>query len=477
MTGLAGEIARLFAAPGGAGASAVAILRAAATVHRELLHVALAEVEPRCGPALPLLVALLPQDGATAQRRFLTDPVLIEGLHELVHSSVRVRDWHDCTADPVCHGRDGPADSARPAVGLTLGNSALSLLLRVDPQWCGIFWMRTDCFGSLRFPLSDWSLSLTTAGEHPCLLSEEPVALQLTRHVARFAIGSEGKRPVMSMPRALLVRLIARNDPAPEPSGIVSLDTSLRSRWQWAAPLCSSGARFLPVHCARDGPQADRCGTVVRHLHDRLAGVSPAVHREFCRLIDAIHGFELPGRPDGLVQSFSEPTRPRLVGFNVPFDDSGAPCGDPFAVTCLGHEMAHSKMYLVGSIGWQRGWRLLNNPGDCTGVLPRYGRSLGVRTLFQIPYTHLYEWTIHIDACAVGLNDGPPAFDDPQHFGDDLRDEILEAFEAIDELVELTAAGAAALAHFRRLYDDTHARWKRLYGSRAGPIPLRIGER
>jgi hypothetical protein len=95
------------------------------------------------------------------------------------------------------------------------------------------------------------------------------------------------------------------------------------------------------------------------------------------------------------------------------------------------------------------------------GPIPRYGRSLAVRTIFQIPYVHLYEWVLLMDFRAAGFRGlpwGMPA--EAVAVGEDLAAEIREAFELIRGSVRLTPAGAAALAHFQDLYARVAARWR-----------------
>ena len=70
------------------------------------------------------------------------------------------------------------------------------------------------------------------------------------------------------------------------------------------------------------------------------------------------------------------------------------PCADPLCFTWFGHELGHTKDYLIDTILYERGVALVRNPGERVGPIPRYGRSLPVRTLFQIPYVHLYEWAV-----------------------------------------------------------------------------------
>lgn len=461
MTGLAGEIACLFAAPGRPGRTAVSILRDAAAAHLDLLRAAQCSVAPRRCPALPLIASLLPQ-GAMAQRRFLCDPVLIEGLHELAADSAAIQAWHTCTADSGSAGGYAPqSEQADHPDCCRLGNAALPAVLRRAPDWCGTLCMKTDRFGLLRFAMSDWRLSLTSSEAPRCIAVDEPLCLQLGNRDATWCLGTHRPRPFLRMPRRTLTRMIAYNDISPDDARLQSLDAGLRWQWSHAAGICSLGVRFAPVHC-RTGNRAAVCGTIVQSLHDALVSASPGIHAEFCSYVSSILGFDQQSTESGTVQSLSDPLQPRLMGLNVPFTDRNEPRLCPYCLTCLGHEMAHTKMYLLASIGWRRGWRFLRNAGEDTGILPRYGRPLKVRTLFQVPLTHLYEWTILMDACESGIAGFDTTRGEFLEFGDELRDEITDAFSIIDVLGKPTPYGRAALERCRRLFDDADDRWRQL---------------
>jgi hypothetical protein len=455
MRGLPGEIAQLFSMPGRPGASPGSIRRRAAAAHDRLLHQALADRVTQHCPSLAIIAALLRSE-ATTRCRVLCDPVLIEGLHELAASSNAARDWHNSAVGTIA--ADPLVDDAPHRTDL-LGNTALALLLRTDPAWCGRLPLRTDCFGLIRFPLSDWTLSVTSIAP-AAVVSNEPVSVQLTARDAVWSLGSKGQRPFLRMPRSLLVQLVARNQQSVEAIGMRSLDAALHPRWECAVPVCPHGVRFLSIHSSLEPSRAAICGGVVKQTHDELLRISPTVHAEFCAYMQWITGFALPGRADGIVQSFSEPTRPRLMGFNVPLTNTGEPRLCPFCVTWLGHELGHTKMYLIDSIAWRHGWRFLHNPGKQTGIIPRYGRSLSVRTLFQIPYTHLYEWTTLMDACEDASDDEPDPAANPNLFGEDLRSEIEESFERLESLADLTRTGRLAVEHFQRLFAIAERRWE-----------------
>src|SRR5438105_11983075 len=130
---------------------------------------------------------------------------------------------------------------------------------------------------------------------------------------------------------------------------------------------------------------------------DAIRKNSPLIFQELCQLIDSILGLELPDVGPGTIESLSDPTRPRVMGINIPFTSDHEPCLSPFCFTWLGHELGHTKHYLIETIIAVAGDRFLRDPSGLTEFVPRYGRKLAVRTLFQIPYVHLYEWILLMD--------------------------------------------------------------------------------
>jgi hypothetical protein len=149
------------------------------------------------------------------------------------------------------------------------------------------------------------------------------------------------------------------------------------------------------------------------------------------------------------------------MGFAVAFTDDDDPCLDPFCFTWFGHEMGHTKDYLAETVLFGQGQTLAENPADRTGLIPRYGRSLAVRTVVQVPYVHLYEWALLMDFWEGGFHGLPwrvPAA--AAAVGEDLAAEIAEAFPLIDGYARLTPVGEAAVAYFRELFERACVRWR-----------------
>jgi hypothetical protein len=160
------------------------------------------------------------------------------------------------------------------------------------------------------------------------------------------------------------------------------------------------------------------------------------------------------------------------MNFNVSYSEGHSPLLDPFCFTWFGHEMGHSKNYLIDTVLYGEGISLILNPSDCSDIVPRYGRSFSVRTLYQIPYVHLYEWALLMDFAEAGFR-GLPWSVPPgaEALGDDIGLEIEEAFAHIDRYAQLSAWGQQALAYFHDLFDHAKMRWHALrHRSYAQPI-------
>ena len=91
-------------------------------------------------------------------------------------------------------------------------------------------------------------------------------------------------------------------------------------------------------------------------------------------------------RPNGLARL------PRHHEYQRPLFSRGWQWINALCFTWFGHELGHTKDYLIDTILYREGVALLRNAADWTPSIPRYGHALSVRTLFQVPYVHLYEW-------------------------------------------------------------------------------------
>jgi hypothetical protein len=388
----------------------------------------------------------------------LCHPLFIEGLHGLAPFSAELRRWHDGVT-AFAGQRAPPGGPPVPAARASLGNVALVALLRADRRREGEHALCTDVLGRIGFPHSDWSLSLGT--DRDDFLADQAVAVSLERDRACWRLAGPGEAPFLIMSRGDCLRMVLDNTEPVDRQRLTFPNRHIRPRLQCASRLGRSPVRYDPV-CFQDfQAHAGLTGGLLEPVLAAIGSHSPAVYREFRTFIHAVRGFEFPASAGGVVGSFSDPTLPGVMGFNVSYTPRHEPCVDPFCFTWFGHELGHTKAYLIDTVLYGEGLALVRNPADLTGLIPRYGRSLSVRTLFQVPYVHLYEWALLMDFRDAGFRGLPwrvPA--DVEAVGDDLAVEVREAFGLIQGVARLTPAGVAALGHFRALFDLALARWQ-----------------
>jgi hypothetical protein len=420
---------------------------------------------------LPAIVALLDRPpGRAVARRFLVDPELVEGLHRAAGISPALADWHRRVAEPSIANVTAPADAASAQ---RLGNSLFALLLRDDPCWRGRIGLRTDVYGRLRFPLCDWSLSLCGGDGPASVLSDEPVTASLTGRDVRLSLEGPGGADLLIIPREDWLRMLVANE-ANIDGGRIRFGTGgVTTRLRFASPFPRRRVRYEPVTLVSGAGHAALTGGIVAAVLNAIARHSPAIAREFDRLMATVRGWELPEASYGTIQSFSDPTLPRVMGINVPYGPDDEPRLCPFCFTWFGHELGHTKSYLIETVLHVRGEALTTNQADYTDVIERYGRALSLRTLLQVPYTHLYEWTLLMDlteGCFAAL---PwEIADDPIEFGDDIHQEIVEAFDLIERESRLTPCGRAAVGRLHSLCSEAQARWQSIRGRTTGAALL-----
>jgi hypothetical protein len=447
--------------PGNGARESDKILGLAAEAHRRLLKCAASEAVAggTAGSVLRSICALLERLSCRAvARRSLVDPAFVEGLHRAIAVSPTLADWHRRIAEPSIASVGPPADTESAH---RLGNSLLTLCLRDDPQWRGRISLRTDVYGRLRFPLSDWSLALCGDDGPGCVLSDEVVTASLTRHEVRLSLGGSAGRDLLAMPRDEWLRMMLKNDPNLDGRRIRFAASDVTTRLQFAGFVPGSRVRYEPVTFGdRDGHSA-LTGSVVAAILNAIAHHSPGIAREFDTLMSAVRGWELPAAAYGTIQSFSDPTLPRVMGINVPYGPADEPRICPFCFTWFGHELGHTKSYLIETILHVRGETLTTNQADYTDVIERYGRALSLRTLLQVPYTHLHEWVLLMDLMEGSFAALPwEIADDPVEFGDDIHQEIVEAFDRIERESKLTPCGRAAVSRLHSICSEAQVRWQ-----------------
>lgn len=463
MSGLADVVSGLFRMPGEKGTLSAGILRRAAGVHEVLLARASAAAVQYSDISLATLVALLNRPTwKRRRRRLLCHPLLIEGLHGLAQSCADVQRWHACVATPSIAGV--VQQHAPQRFAATLGNVLLALQLRADPSWRGELALCTDHVGRLRFPFSDWSIALYREATQPQnAMVAQDVRLVMSADQSRWLLRAAAPCPFLVMPREDCIRIVAQNAKQLGRDGLAFPNAEFRPRLQCAVRLSRSRVRYDPVYFVDFAAHAGLTGAIVAQVLEAVRANSPRIYREFCLYIHAVRGFELPESSKGLLHSFSDPATPGVINVNIPYTSQHEPRLSPFCFTWFAHELAHTKNYLIDSIAYRDGWTFVENPSDLTPLIPRYGRRLSVRSLFQIPYVHLYEWVLLMDFVESNFDGLPWAVeDDSVPVGEDLCCEIEDAFDLICACARLTPLGDATVAHQRRLFARAKSRWRAL---------------
>jgi len=461
-------VSQLFRRPGLAHSGSRQLLTRAATAHATLLRRAAVDSTDRDDAAGLLPAALLSlierEPNRGLRRQFLLDPAFIEGLHAAAGLSPSLAAWHTQIAEPSI-ATVFPASTREHAH--RLGNSILALAMRANPNWQGTIALRTDLYGRLRFPLSDWTIELGRFDKQPnAVLADEVVTATLARRDVRFAAGCGSDHDLLIIPRSDWLRMIVGNDAAIDGRGISYEQSGVSARLHFAGKIPGWHVRYEPI-AFTDAGHAGLTGGLAAAILNAIRRNSASIASEFDGILASVRGWEIPPAAYGMIQSFSDPTLPRVMGLNVSYAAGDEPQIDPFCFTWFGHELGHTKSYLIETILHVQELSLTTIHGAYTDFVERYSRRLPIRTLLQIPYTHLYEWALLTDAVEKGFADLPWTITaDPLAFGEDLYAEIEEAFDLISRDVEPTACGHAVLARLWALSKEVLARWQQVCDSR-----------
>ncbi len=455
---------QLFASPGAAGAPTRHLLAQAAATHARLLASAIT----MRGQKLAVLrdfIGLYLHGPASAgeKRQLLDDPEFVEALHALSRASSDLAAWDDNFSAGCDAGCDAALiPRALPTCG-RLGNVALALLLRCRPDWCGQIELASDEFGRVHFPFTDWIVVLAddeSTGHD--LFAHQKLILMLTPEHVDWLAGDD-RMPLLRMPREWFIRAFIDNRPIETTLGIKWTGARPQPRFQQAAHLGRSEIRFEAITSSRSDNHASLTGAIVETLLAAIEQNAPGIYGQLCQCIRRIRGFELPGCAAGYIESFSVPTSPGIIGFNISYTADGQPRLSPYSFMHLGHELGHTLHYLIEDAAYLHHLQFLENPGEFTPVIPRYGRSLRVRTLFQIPYVHLFEWWLLILFHRANFAGLPGQnFDDTHQIGEDLRSEIEESFDLLAEHARLTPAGRAVVERMRELVKEAGREWREI---------------
>ncbi len=457
-------VARVFSMPGDPASCKLDLHPLAARAMQSLILRATQAESCRAGP-LSQLTELLDRLPTRDAQRWLTHPLFFSSLHGLSPLNPVLDDWHQRVATPNM-ADILPADSPQQC---TLGNLLLPLLLRDDPEWCGELTLRSDELGRVRFPRSNWSIALYDlhAGDE-AVMAVEPIQLRVTARQAAFVLTSRSVQPVMTMPRRELMSIVIGLGDGIDVSRFELFNSEVGMSFQLAAQLGNAETRYDPI-CFMDVEGHAGCtGAIIAEVLKTIDHHSPTIHHEFEHYIQTIRGFELLRSRDGVVGSFSDPTLPGVMNVNIGYSKNHEPCLSPFCFTWFGHELGHTKNYLIDTIAYEHGCTFVTNHRDESPQIPRYGRALRVRTLIQIPYVHLYEWTMLMDFCVAGLDRLPwEVNEDPIAFGDSIHEEIKESLVLIRDLAQLTSVGESLLTRMIGLIQLASQQWN--------DIRLRLG--
>ena len=474
MSALEKLIAKLFRMPGGCDTGTNSFLRDAARAHRGLLARAAGEAGMTKAPAGSLLEGIDSLVGRIPDRamrdRFLLDPTFIEALHAAAGESPSLAEWHHQIADPSVAGVWSRASFQSAS---HLGNSLLALLLRDDPHWEGEVVLQTDLYGWLRFPLCDWSMALwSKADGRDAVLSQQPITAHVTRREVRLSLAAQPNDALLVMGRKEWLRMLIGGAERLECREITWPSGDIGLRFQYASPIPGWNVRYDPVVMGQCDRHAELTGGLVATALAAISQHSPGVASAFNATMSAVRGWELSPATYGTLQSFSDPTLPRVMGINVVYSADDQPQLCPFCFTWFGHELGHTTSYLIETLLHVHGHTLTTSHGQFTEPIPRYGRIMPVRTLLQIPYTHLYEWVLMIDFLEGNFSGLPWRIDeDPFAFAEDVRAEIEEAFDRIARDVTLSAAGELVMARLHELYAAVLERWRGV-GARPGKLQI-----
>jgi len=345
-----------------------------------------------------------------------------------------------------------------------------AVLLRRWRHWCGEIELATDDYGRVHFPFCDWTLVLVDErSEGRDLFAHQTLVLHLDEREARWSLGDQKFPPLVRMPRPMFDAMFVDNRASVRSAGVEFRAGPPRPRFERSSRLGHTRIRFEPIGGDAPTAHAELTGAIVAALVAAIERNAPHIHDQLCQCIRTIHGFELPPYGRGQIASFSVPTSPGVIGFNVQYTPRDEPRISPYCFMWLGHELGHTIHYLIDDVAYAHGWRFLENPGETTPVIPRYGRRLNVRTLFQVPYVHLFEWWLLMLFHEHGFAGLPWLMsDDTFAVAEDLRDEIDEAFDLINEHARLTAIGQAVVARLRELVAEADSHWRRVWLAATG---------
>jgi hypothetical protein len=453
--------AQLFAPPGAGRAQTRHLLAQAAGAHARLLATSGAAKRSGLARLREAMAGYLRSGAPPREKRLvLDDPQFVEALHAIASASDDLTAW-DATVAPGCYR--APRERQESLGRGRLGNVVAAVLLRQWRDWCGRIELATDDYGRVHLPFCDWALVLVDENRRERdLFAHRTLLLALDAREARWSLGERSAAPLVRMPRRTFEAMFVENREDLGGDGVRFCGPP-RARFERAACLGRTRIRFEPIAGEAPTSHAELTGGIVAALVSAIEQNAPGIYGQLCQCIRTIQGFELPPHATGRIASFSLPSLPGVIGFNVEYTARDEPRLSPYSFMWLGHELGHTLSYLIDDVAYTHGWRFLDNPHETTPVIPRYGRGLSVRTLFSVPYVHLFEWWLLAQFYERGFAGLPwRMLDDAREVGRDLREEIDESFGLVERHARPTREGRAVIARMRELVAAADANWRRL---------------
>ena len=221
-----------------------------------------------------------------------------------------------------------------------------AVLLRRWHQWCGQIELATDDYGRIHFPFCDWVLVLVDEpSEGRRLFANQTVVLHLDEREARWSLPGRLSQPLVLMPRLVFDAMFVDNRAVDRSKGVEFCAGPPRPRFERTSRLGDSPIRYESITGDSSVAHAELTGGIVAALLVAIEHNAPHIHAQFCQCIRTIQGFELPPYGGGQIASFSVPTLPGVIGFNVQYTVCDEPRISPYCFMWLGHELgAHAAL-------------------------------------------------------------------------------------------------------------------------------------
>ena len=178
-------------------------------------------------------------------------------------------------------------------------------------------------------------------------------------------------------------RTFNENRPITSARGVRWTGARPTPRFQQATHLGHSEIRFEAITSGNSDNHAALTGGIIETLVAAIEQNAPGIYGQLCQCVRRIRGFELPGTGAGYIESFSVPTSPGIIGFNVSYTEAGQPRLSPYSFMHLGHELGHTLHYLIEDAAYLHHLQFLENPGEFTPVICATGGACACEQCFK----------------------------------------------------------------------------------------------